>query len=120
MSVVDQIKNLFSKKPTESELDSRLSLAMPDDSSVMVASETVQEAEHDIPLNPKPSIAKEAEPVAAVESVSTEVADHITLPVIMPVQKYSEDKDAPPKFEDERINQAAALWARLKLVVLRL
>ena len=42
MSVVDQIKNLFSKKPTESELDSRLSLAMPDDSSVMVASETVQ------------------------------------------------------------------------------
>jgi len=82
MSVVDQIKNLFSKKPTESELDSRLSLAMPDDSSVMVASETVQEAEHDIPLNPKPSIAKEAEPVAAVESVSTEVADHITLPVL--------------------------------------
>ena len=30
MSVVDQLKNLFSKKPPESELDSRLSLAMPD------------------------------------------------------------------------------------------
>ncbi len=31
MSVVDQLKNLFSKKPSDSELDSRLSLAMPDD-----------------------------------------------------------------------------------------
>ena len=31
MSVVDQLKNLFSKRPPESELDSRLSLAMADD-----------------------------------------------------------------------------------------
>lgn len=30
MSVVDQLKNLFSKKQLDSELDSRLSLAMPD------------------------------------------------------------------------------------------
>lgn len=30
MSVVDQLKNIFSKKQAESELDSRLSLAMPD------------------------------------------------------------------------------------------
>ena len=30
MSVVDQLKNLFSKKSPESELDGRLSLAMPD------------------------------------------------------------------------------------------
>ncbi len=42
MSVVDQLKNLFSKKPTESELDSRLSLAMPDGSTDMSESETVQ------------------------------------------------------------------------------
>ena len=33
MSIVDKIKNAFRKKQPESELDSRLSLAMPDDSS---------------------------------------------------------------------------------------
>jgi molecular chaperone HtpG len=49
-----------------------------------------------------------------LRSIITKYSDHITLPVIMPVQKYSEDKDAPPKIEDERINQAAALWARSK------
>ncbi|QDL55698.1 methyl-accepting chemotaxis protein [Rhodoferax aquaticus] len=32
MSVVDQLKNIFAKKQVESELDSRLSLAMPDGS----------------------------------------------------------------------------------------
>jgi molecular chaperone HtpG len=49
-----------------------------------------------------------------LRSIITKYSDHITLPVIMPVQKYSEDKDAPPKIEEERINQAAALWARPK------
>ncbi|HPF58188.1 MAG TPA: molecular chaperone HtpG [Candidatus Competibacteraceae bacterium] len=49
-----------------------------------------------------------------LRSIITKYSDHITLPVIMPVQKFSEDKDAPPTFEDERINQAAALWARPK------
>ena len=49
-----------------------------------------------------------------LRSIITKYSDHITLPVIMPVQKYSEDKDAPPTIEDERINQAAALWARPK------
>ena len=49
-----------------------------------------------------------------LRSIITKYSDHITLPVIMPVQKYSEDKDAPPTMEDERINQAAALWARPK------
>jgi len=43
MSVVDQLKNIFSKKTSESELDSRLSLAMPDDSSGVIGGETVQE-----------------------------------------------------------------------------
>ena len=33
MSVVDQFKNIFGKKQTESELDSRLSLAMPEEST---------------------------------------------------------------------------------------
>ncbi len=49
-----------------------------------------------------------------LRSIITKYSDHITLPVIMPVQKFSEDKDAPPQIEDERINQAAALWARSK------
>jgi len=49
-----------------------------------------------------------------LRSIITKYSDHITLPVIMPVEKPGEDKDAPPKIEDERINQAAALWARPK------
>ena len=49
-----------------------------------------------------------------LRSIITKYSDHITLPVIMPVQKYSEDKDAPPVIEEQRINQAAALWARAK------
>ena len=49
-----------------------------------------------------------------LRTIITKYSDHITLPVMMPVQKFSEDKDAPPKIEEERINQAAALWARPK------
>jgi twitching motility protein PilJ len=45
MSVVDKFKNIFAKKTSESELDSRLSLAMPEDSSSPVSGETVQEDE---------------------------------------------------------------------------
>ncbi|MDZ7918862.1 methyl-accepting chemotaxis protein [Rhodoferax sp.] len=51
MSVVDQLKNLFSKKPQESELDSRLSLAMPDATVDAVGQETVQESQN-APLQP--------------------------------------------------------------------
>ena len=42
MSVVDQIKNIFTKKATESEMDSRLSLATPDGGAYSAGSETVQ------------------------------------------------------------------------------
>ncbi|MBL8260475.1 MAG: molecular chaperone HtpG [Candidatus Competibacteraceae bacterium] len=49
-----------------------------------------------------------------LRSIITKYSDHITLPVIMPVEKHGEDKDAPPTIVDERINQAAALWARPK------
>ncbi len=49
-----------------------------------------------------------------LRSIITKYSDHITLPVLMPVQKFGDDKDAPPTIEDERINQAAALWARPK------
>ena len=49
-----------------------------------------------------------------LRSIITKYSDHITLPVLMPVQKFGEDKDAPPTMVEERINQAAALWARPK------
>jgi molecular chaperone HtpG len=49
-----------------------------------------------------------------LRSIITKYSDHITLPVMMPVSKPGEDKDAPPVIQDERINQAAALWARPK------
>lgn len=42
MSFADQFKNLFSKKLPESEMDSRLSLAMPDGASDAAGNETVQ------------------------------------------------------------------------------
>jgi twitching motility protein PilJ len=47
MSIVDQFKNLFSKKVSDSELDSRLSLAMPDDGSEAGGRETVQSGNAD-------------------------------------------------------------------------
>ena len=43
MSVVDQLKNMFSKKPTESEMDTRLSLGTPDDAAGVGNGETVQQ-----------------------------------------------------------------------------
>ena len=49
-----------------------------------------------------------------LRSIITKYSDHITLPVLMPVQKFGDDKDAPPTMVEERINQAAALWARPK------
>ena len=45
MSVVDKFKNIFTKKQSESELDSRLSLAMPEDLSSAAGGETMQEDE---------------------------------------------------------------------------
>jgi twitching motility protein PilJ len=51
MSVVDKLKNIFTKKQSESELDSRLSLAMPEDLlSSAAGGETVQENEAPIGL----------------------------------------------------------------------
>ncbi len=45
MSVVDTLKNIFAKKSSESDLDSRLSLAMPEDSSGVMGGESTQESE---------------------------------------------------------------------------
>ena len=51
MSVVDKLKNIFAKKPSESELDSRLSLAMPDESVSAMVGETVQD--DDVAITPR-------------------------------------------------------------------
>jgi twitching motility protein PilJ len=57
MSVIDQFKNLFSKTPSESDLDSRLSLAMPDASIDPASAETVQDSQN-VPLQAAASTAK--------------------------------------------------------------
>jgi twitching motility protein PilJ len=61
MSLVDQLKNLFAKKPVESDLDSRLSLATPDTTSVetVAAVRTTIAAE---PVNADDPASKEALP----------------------------------------------------------
>jgi len=59
MSVVDQLKNLFSKKQPESELDSRLSLAMPDATVNSAEQETMQESQNAPLQAPAPSLADE-------------------------------------------------------------
>jgi twitching motility protein PilJ len=47
MSVVDQVKKLFSSKHSDSAIESRLSLSMPDDSSQSADGETVQSPQED-------------------------------------------------------------------------
>jgi twitching motility protein PilJ len=75
MSVVDQLKNLFAKKPSESQIDSRLSLAMPDDSATMSHAENAQVMRDDIdtidePRTFKPEIGK------------ADATDLVTLPLL--------------------------------------
>ncbi|APW44036.1 methyl-accepting chemotaxis protein [Rhodoferax saidenbachensis] len=73
MSVVDQLKNLFSKKPSESELDSRLSLAMPDGSSDMAEVETVQVAQ-------MPAAERSGDAKDALADVPAERGEQIAIP----------------------------------------
>ena len=73
MSVVDQIKNFFAKKPSDSELDSRLSLGMPDGNMDAADLETLQEL--------KPSV-KEDTSMAKLRAAASERADLVTLPIL--------------------------------------
>ena len=50
MSIVDKLKSLLSKKPTDSELDSRLSLGMPDGLLESANSETSQTDSGQVPI----------------------------------------------------------------------
>lgn len=76
MSVVDQLKNLFSKSPSESDLDSRLSLAMPDASIDPTSAETVQDSR-----NVPPQPAAHAAPTTAAEPVA-DGDDLISVPML--------------------------------------
>ena len=73
MSVVDQIKNLFAKKPADSELDSRLSLGMPDGSMGATDIETLQQ------VSP---VAQEDTSMAKLRSAAPERGDLVTLPIL--------------------------------------
>ena len=76
MSIVDQLKNLLGKKPSESELDSRLSLDVPDGLMDSVGEETVQAVSSgQVPIdNPKSS---DDDVVPAIAS-----GDLVTLPLL--------------------------------------
>ncbi len=79
MSIVDQIKNLFNKKPSESELDSRLSLGVPDGLMDASDSETVQNNSGQMPIEQAKSAIETMEPSAEVKSVR---GDLVTVPVL--------------------------------------
>ncbi|MEY4736163.1 MAG: hypothetical protein RL302_482 [Pseudomonadota bacterium] len=79
MSVVDQLKNMFSKKPVESELDTRLSLGTPDDAAGAGSGETVQHRRDmgpvDGPLSAPVPVAEEP-----VVEVPEDLGDNIRVP----------------------------------------
>ena len=78
MSIVDQLKNLLGKKPSESELDSRLSLGMPDGSMDSGGEETLQAIS--IGQGPIDNLKPAAEESAPVVNRG----DLVTLPVFGP------------------------------------
>lgn len=79
MSIVDQFKNFLAKKPSESELDSRLSLGMPDGSMDSTGAETVQTVQTEVAgqvlVDPMKSAVAEAEG-------GVNQGDLVTLPVL--------------------------------------
>ncbi len=77
MSVVDQIKNLFAKKPSESQLDSRMSLAMPDTAADRSGTETVQSPRDE----PRARVAA-TEAVPLDEPAQQAAGDRIRLPIL--------------------------------------
>ncbi len=49
-----------------------------------------------------------------LRSIITKYSDHITLPVIMTVEKPGEEEGQPPTVAEEVVNRASALWTRPK------
>jgi len=66
MAVVDRFKDLFKKKPQDADLDSGLSLGMPDGSTYQAPPELVSNEPLPLPQgNDQPTTGQEEEPVAA-------------------------------------------------------
>ena len=78
MSVVDQLKNLFAKKQPESEMDSRLSLATPDDSPAQAGSGAVPTSR--APLAETPSAYISLEDAAKAAGVELNKGEMISVP----------------------------------------
>lgn len=76
MSVVDQIKRMFARKPSESQLESRLSLAMPDTTADTADSETL--------LTPRDDQRKRTSAGSAAnnQAASPMAADLIVIPLL--------------------------------------
>ncbi len=79
MSVVDQLKNMFSKKPTESELDTRLSLGTPDDAVGAGSGETVQQRRDVNPVD-EPVFPPALEAQEPILDVPEDLGDNIRVP----------------------------------------
>ncbi len=77
MSIVDQLKSLFNKKAHDSELDSRLSLGMPDGASdgAEASADAIRELSAKVPLDEVKPIARDVEPAA-------NLGDYVKLPVM--------------------------------------
>ena len=78
MSVIDQFKNLFAKRPVESEGDSRLSLAMPDQGADAEPPETVLVAR--AANSVLPDMQRGAASANALDAKSSLNMDHIAVP----------------------------------------
>ena len=74
MSIVVQLKNLLGKKPSKSELNSRLSLGMPDEGTNLDAEETLRVLSSQVRIDSLKSAADVAAPVV-------NRGDMVTLPV---------------------------------------
>ncbi|MBB1072948.1 type IV pili methyl-accepting chemotaxis transducer N-terminal domain-containing protein [Rhodoferax sp. 4810] len=78
MAVADQFKNLFKKKPQDSDLDSGLSLGMPDLSTYQAPSELGSPATRQVSLDEGPNSVLAADEAQANRTA----ADQITLPLL--------------------------------------
>ena len=76
MSVVDKIKQMLARKPSESQLESRLSLGMPDSTADIAGNETVQSPREE------PRLRAQAAPEVADQTAPPLAADLISIPLL--------------------------------------
>ncbi len=76
MSVVEKIKQMLARKPSESQLESRLSLGMPDSTADIAGNETVQSPREE------PRLRAQAAPEVADQTAPPLAADLISIPLL--------------------------------------